>query len=130
MYSTKDGYLNQSPVYGGAMDDFGVTDAAADSYRENFLRVQDEAARFGLNTSPGAMDVAMELVSEYGVEWVLEAIRIAVDTPKWKYVKGVLRRAREQGAMRTEKKTSRRTVDQGETKSGKELLEKWGYREL
>lgn len=130
VYSSKDGYLNQSPVYGGAMDDFGVTQDEADRYRQDREAIEREALRFGLTASPGAIDMAMDLAAEYTAEWVVEAIRRSVDTPKWAYVKAILRRAKAKGSMDDDRPTSRRTVDQGESKSGKELLEKWGYRDL
>ena len=69
------------------------------------IRMQDaieQACRtWGLPADPGNIGEAVGLAHDYGLEWLLEAIRITGQGPRktWGYVRGVLKRARETGRM-------------------------------
>lgn len=82
----------------------GPDAAAAARWRENMAvkaRIVDACRAWGLPTDPGNVDRGLQLAREYTEPWLLDAIRIAGEGPakSWKYVEGVLRRARETGSM-------------------------------
>ena len=100
-----------------------ITQTEVDTYRESFDAIEEQARKFGLNTSTGALEMAMELVAEYGLEWVLKAISLSVDTPKWTYVKGILKSAKERGGIEKKKRKGKWFSNDDFDPSA---LEKWG----
>lgn len=83
----------------GIADEFGITDSEVNSNREAWNAVESQARKYGLSTSIGAIEVAMDLVNQYGLEWVLEAIGECVDSPRWSYVKAILEKAKKRGSV-------------------------------
>jgi DnaD/phage-associated family protein len=55
----------------------------------------------GLPFFPRNIETARDLANEYGLEWLLEAIKRAADgkAQTWGYVKGILRSWKEHGGM-------------------------------
>ena len=65
------------------------SDIAASIQRDQ--EIEDAAAEVGLTVSVSAMIRARDLAERYGTVNLLDAIRKAVDVPKWSYVEGILR---------------------------------------
>lgn len=63
---------------------------AAESIRKD-QEIEEAAVSVGLTVSPSAIMKARDLAAMYGHEELLDAIRSAVDVPKWYYVEGILR---------------------------------------
>lgn len=53
--------------------------------------IEDAAMSVGLTTSEYSMIKARDLSEKYGLDNLIEAIKAAVDVPKWSYVEGILR---------------------------------------
>ena len=112
----------------GDTESLDITEQEAETYRQNFAAVEAQARDFGLTTSIGAMQKAMELVSEYGLDFVLKAIAECIDVPYWRYVKAVLKAAKERGgspgdAKKTEEKPNKWF---NEEEFDPSIFEKWG----
>lgn len=65
---------------------------AADYIRQD-QEIEEAALSVGLTVSPSAIQRARDLSFRYGQEKLLDAIKKAVDVPKWSYVEGILRNA-------------------------------------
>lgn len=81
------------------MDDgypFGLTEEDIQSSLALDQRIEDAAREIGIETNLKAMQNARELAREYGEEALLLAIGDAYDKPSWHYVKGILRKRREE----------------------------------
>lgn len=64
----------------------------ADSIRRD-QEIENAALSVGLQLSEASMNRARDLESQYGLENLLNAIKKAVDVPKWSYVEGILKNA-------------------------------------
>ena len=112
-YETRKDELGDKPSWDTwDTESLDITEQEAETYRQNFAAVEAQARDFGLTTSIGAMQKAMELVSEYGLDFVLKAIAECIDVPYWRYVKAVLKAAKERGgspgdAKKTEEKPNK-----------------------
>lgn len=75
-------------------DSTNILSLSASEIAESILRdqeIEDAAAEVGLTVSVSAMIRARDLAERYGTANLLDAIRKAVDVPKWSYVEGILR---------------------------------------
>lgn len=70
---------------------FYLSSAEASEYIRQDQEIEAEALNVGLTVSPSSIQKARDLSFRYGHSKVLEAIRKAVDVPKWSYVEGILR---------------------------------------
>ena len=131
-YETRKDKLGDKPSWENEdTDNLVVTQEEADSYRKAFEAVEESARNSGLLCSQNALDYAMDLVREYGLDSVVKAINQSFDTPKWKYVAGILRIARERGEAvdapkKTEKKASKWYSSETAAEAEKRAAEKWG----
>ncbi len=85
---------------------FGLTDAEIDASLTRDQQIEQAARDAGLPFFPANILTARDLANEYGMEWLLEAIRRAADgkSQTWGYVKGILRSWKERGGMDAENK--------------------------
>lgn len=81
----------------GIADEFGITDDEVERHRKTMDEIESVAKDFGLSTSLGSLRFAMQLVTDYGLEAVKEAIEQCIDVPKWNYVAGILRNSKSEG---------------------------------
>lgn len=128
-YEARKDELGDKPSWDtGDTESLDVTQEEADSYREAFEAVEEAARKSGMNCSQNALDYAMGLVKEYGLDDVLKAVRQSFDTPKWRYVGGILRIARERGeAVDAPKKPSKsKWFADRDIEAEKKAAEKWG----
>lgn len=75
-------------------DSTNILSLSASEIAESIRRdqeIEDAAAEVGLTVSVSAMIRARDLAERYGTANLLDAIRKAVDVPKWSYVEGILR---------------------------------------
>lgn len=75
-------------------DSTNILSLSASEIAESIRRdqeIEDAAAEVGLTVSVSAMIRARDLAERYGTVNLLDAIRKAVDVPKWSYVEGILR---------------------------------------
>ncbi len=75
-------------------DSTNILSLSASEIAESIRRdqeIEDAAAEVGLTVSVSAMIRARDLAERYGTTNLLDAIRKAVDVPKWSYVEGILR---------------------------------------
>lgn len=127
-YEARKDELGDKPSWDtGDTESLDITEQEAETYRQNFAAVEAQARDFGLTTSIGAMQKAMELVSEYGLDFVLKAIAECIDVPYWRYVKAVLKAAKERGgspgdAKKTEEKPNKWFTEED---YDPDLLKKW-----
>ena len=70
---------------------FGLTDDEIHASMETDRQLEEAARSVGLQVTEAGMMRGRELVREYGLDKVLDAISRSVDVPKWNYVEGVLR---------------------------------------
>ena len=115
----------------GDTESLDVTQEEADGYREAFEAVEEAARKSGMNCSQNALDYAMSLVKEYGLDDVLKAVKQSFDTPKWRYVGGILRIARERGAAvdapKKAKKSAIEAMNSGDIHyDGPNIAQWWG----
>lgn len=68
---------------------FGLTDDDIQASIDRRQRLEDAARSIGLQVTEAGMMYGERLVQEYGLEKVLDAIKKAVDVPKWAYVEGI-----------------------------------------
>jgi hypothetical protein len=68
---------------------FGLTDDDIQASIDRRQQLEDAARSIGLQTTEAGMMYGERLVQEYGLEKVLDAIKKAVDVPKWAYVEGI-----------------------------------------
>lgn len=99
MYTNNDNPSSQPFDWLNAAEELGLTEAEADAYREKWETIEKQAKKYGLKSTYGALEMAVQLADEYGMEWLLKAIAKAVDVPKWAYVKGILKRAKQRGSI-------------------------------
>ncbi len=77
---------------------FGLTDEGIHASLLQDQQIEEAAKRIGLQTTEAGMMKARDLVRQYNLEAVLDAISKSVDVPKWAYVEGVLRGGKNGGA--------------------------------
>ena len=68
---------------------FGLTDEDIQASIDRRQQLEDAARSIGLQVTEAGMMYGERLVQEYGLEKVLDAIKKAVDVPKWAYVDGI-----------------------------------------
>ena len=68
---------------------FGLTDDDIQASLDRRQQIEDAARSIGLQTTEAGMMYGERLVQEHGLEKVLDAIKKAVDVPKWAYVEGI-----------------------------------------
>jgi hypothetical protein len=68
---------------------FGLTDDDIQASLDRRQQLEDAARSIGLQVTEAGMMYGERLVQEYGLEKVLDAIKKAVDVPKWAYVEGI-----------------------------------------
>lgn len=68
---------------------FGLTDEDIQASLDRRQQLEDAARSIGLQVTEAGMMYGERLVQEYGLEKVLDAIKKAVDVPKWAYVEGI-----------------------------------------
>jgi hypothetical protein len=68
---------------------FGLTDEDIQASLYRRQQLEDAARSIGLQVTEAGMMYGERLVQEYGLEKVLDAIKKAVDVPKWAYVEGI-----------------------------------------
>lgn len=68
---------------------FGLTDDDIQASIDRRQQLEDAARSIGLQVTEAGMMYGERLVQEYGLEKVLDAIKKAVDVPKWAYVEGI-----------------------------------------
>ena len=68
---------------------FGLTDDDIQASIDRRQQLEDAARSIGLQVTEAGMMYGERLVQEYGLEKVLDAIKKAVDIPKWAYVEGI-----------------------------------------
>ena len=68
---------------------FGLTDDDIQASLDRRKQLEDAARSIGLQVTEAGMMYGERLVQEYGLEKVLDAIKKAVDVPKWAYVEGI-----------------------------------------
>ena len=68
---------------------FGLTDDDIQASIDRRQRLEDAARSIGLQVTEAGMMYGERLVREHGLEKVLDAIKKAVDVPKWAYVEGI-----------------------------------------
>lgn len=132
-YEARKDELGDKPSWGNEdTDNLDVTQEEADGYREAFEAIEEAARKSGMNCSQNALDYAMGLVREYGLDSVIKAINQSFDTPKWKYVAGILRIARERGEAvdapkKPGKKSAREAMNSGDIHyDGPNIAQWWG----
>lgn len=110
-----------------------VTQEEAETYRRNWQAIEDQARKFGLSTSTGALEMAAELANEYSLDWVLKAIAECVDVPYWRYVKAVLKASKERDSApgaakkKSSKKSAREAMNSGDIHyDGPNIAQWWG----
>ena len=116
----------------GIAAEFGITDEEVDRYRKAMEEIESVARDYGLSTSLGSLRYAMQLVADYDLETVKEAIEQCIDTPKWNYVTAVLRNSKSEGrkpgdAKKTKKMTAIEAMNSGEIHyDGPNIAKWWG----
>lgn len=115
----------------GIADEFGITDEEVERHRKTMDEIESVAKDFGLSTSLGSLRFAMQLVTDYGLETVKEAIEQCIDVPKWNYVAGILRVSKSEGkkpgeTKKAEKKASKWYSSETAAEAEKRAAEKWG----
>lgn len=114
----------------GIADEFGITDEEVERHRKTMDEIESVARDFGLSTSLGSLRFAMQLVTDYGLETVKEAIEQCIDVPKWNYVAAVLRNAQSEGRKpgdapkKAEKKS--KWFEDRDVEAEKKAAQKWG----
>lgn len=68
---------------------FGLTEEDIQASLDRRQRLEDAARSIGLQVTEAGMMYGERLVREHGLEKVLDAIKKAVDVPKWAYVEGI-----------------------------------------
>jgi len=68
---------------------FGLTDEDIQASLDRRQQLEDAARSIGLQVTEAGMLYGERLVREHGLEKVLDAIKKAVDVPKWAYVEGI-----------------------------------------
>ena len=68
---------------------FGLTDDDIQASLDRRQQLEDAARSIGLRVTEAGMMYGERLVREHGLEKVLDAIKKAVDVPKWAYVEGI-----------------------------------------
>jgi len=68
---------------------FGLTDDDIQASLDRRQQLEDAARSIGLQVTEAGMMYGERLVQEHGLEKVLDAIKKAVDVPKWAYVEGI-----------------------------------------
>ena len=130
-YETRKDELGDKPSWENEdTDNLGVTQDEAETYRRNWEALEDQARKFGLSTSTGALEMAAEMANEYSLGWVLKAIAECVDVPHWRYVKAVLKASKERGsapgaAKKNSGKKSKWFADR-DIEAEKKAAERWG----
>ena len=83
---------------------FGLTDAEIDASLSRDQTIEQAARDAGLPFFPRNIETARDLANDYGMEWLLEAIKRTADgkSQTWGYVKGILRSWKERGGMDAE----------------------------
>ena len=83
---------------------FGLTDAEIDASLSRDQAIEQAARDAGLPFFPRNIETARDLANDYGMEWLLEAIKRTADgkSQTWGYVKGILRSWKERGGMDAE----------------------------
>lgn len=78
---------------------YGLTDQEITAALDRDQAIEQAARDCGLPIAPANMITARDLAAEHGLDTLLQAIRRAADgkSQTWGYVKGILRRWREQG---------------------------------
>lgn len=114
----------------GIADEFGITDDEVERHRKTMDEIESVAKDFGLSTSLGSLRFAMQLVADYGLEAVKEAIEQCIDVPKWNYVAGILRNSKSEGKKpgegpRNSGKKSKWFADR-DIEAEKKAAERWG----
>lgn len=83
---------------------YGLTDAEIDASRARDQAIEQAARDAGLPYFPANIETAHQLANDFGMDWLLEAIRRTADgkAQTWGYVKGILRSWRDRGGMDAE----------------------------
>lgn len=68
---------------------FGLTDDDIQASLDRRQQLEDAARSIGLQVTEAGLMYGERLVQEYGLEKVLDAIKKAIDVPKWAYVEGI-----------------------------------------
>lgn len=68
---------------------FGLTEDDIQASLDRRQQLEDAARSIGLQVTEAGMMYGERLVQEHGLEKVLDAIKKAVDVPKWAYVEGI-----------------------------------------
>lgn len=68
---------------------FGLTEDDIQASLDRRQQLEDAARSIGLQTTEAGMMYGERLVQEHGLEKVLDAIKKAVDVPRWAYVEGI-----------------------------------------
>ena len=89
------------------------TDEEIRKHREDLSSVEDMARVYGLPVNIGNLQTAEGLIGAYGVDRVIEAIKIAGDGKEqtWRYVKGILEKAKAEGGFKTIAEKKARVVN-------------------
>ena len=107
--------------------ELGLTDEQAAAYRERGEKIRRHAIWCGLKANEGGIMIAQELADEYGMDWLIRAMHLAVDTPKWPYVKGILKRAKAAGSMELPDKPGKYPEDKWfNPNADRSCLDEWG----
>lgn len=133
-YETRKDELGDKPSWENEdADNLDVTQEEAETYRRNWQAIEDQARKFGLSTSTGALEMAAELANEYSLDWVLKAIAECVDVPYWRYVKAVLKASKERDSApgvakkKSSKKSAREAMNSGDIHyDGPNIAQWWG----
>lgn len=92
---------NPNPKESACGGYFGVeiSDEQAHDHMVLLNRIENEAQKWGISSSPGNLETAINLANEYSTKWLFMAMERAGNgaSKTWHYITGILRSWKEQG---------------------------------